>query len=242
VNTRALIFLLLVVACVRTPAALAQLGPSDARIVAAGMPDPGYPEKVEEDRRILVTISVGPDGRATAVQLSIPSGDSNYDEHVRRMFLKMRVIPALDPSGTPVEGEVRFTVSLRKGSYPRNHSAGLPFDSTIRTDNTLHNPALTEDRLRTEISRIVHMRCRDFVWEYDFMKDIAGSRPIETEVMPRALLATYLVHAKTSDAQVAKVGSVFPAVLRASAGRCRDEPDAPFFTDSFAPAMNKRLQ
>jgi hypothetical protein len=234
--------MLLLVGCANAPVALAQLGPADARIVDVGMPDPGYPEKVTEDRRIVITVPVGPDGRAKDVQLSASSTDADYDDRVRRKLLKLRVIPALDASGTPMDGEIKFAISLKKGKYPRTRYADSHYDLQLPTDNSLRNPALTDDQLRGEVSRIVRMRCRDFAWEYDFMKDIAGSKPVENEAMPRAVLAMYLVHGKTTGAEVAKVGAAFPAALRGSAQRCHDAPDAKFFTESFVPAMQARLQ
>src|SRR5690349_22824022 len=43
---------------------------------------------------------------------------------------------------------------------------------------------------------IQRMHCRDFLWEYDLMRDIAGARPIYDELLFRTAQAMYIVSEK----------------------------------------------
>jgi TonB family protein len=229
---------LAVLAALIAPPALAQTGPLAARIVVAAMPDPGHTNIAVEPSRIIVKMSVDVEGRPTDVQLSSSSGDPKYDERVRRLYLKMRVIPALTGSGEPIASNVQFALTVQGLGFAQNPELW----SAQTMGYTVSNPGLNEERLTEEVERIVRMRCKDFLWEYDLMKKIAGKRPLYDERLFRSLLAMTLVQTGASGDQVDRLIRGFPQSVRTSVDQCRESPDIAFFKGAFIPAIEAKLR
>lgn len=222
------------------PLALAQTGPNAAHIVVAGMPDPGTLGTSSEPIKIRATISVGADGRPTDVQLEPSSGNPKLDERIRRVYLKMRVVPALTDAGIPTAGKVLVSVKLGPG-MPASSFMTDPW-SAESSGGVITSPAFSNEDLPGEVARIARMRCKDFLWEYDLMREIAGKQPIYDERMFKALLAMTLVYVKASGDQVDRVIKAFPKNVRTSSDQCRASPDTAFFKDSFAPVVQAALR
>jgi len=223
-------------------ASFAQTGPAMAHMVIVAMPNPGPLQKTTEDQpdRITVRVSVGPDGRATAVKLDPSSGDPKFDQRISRIYQKMRVIPRLTEAGEPVADQVSFMLTLyRRGLFMSGMNGSWSAESAA--DNQVNSPGISQEHLPDEVARIVRMRCKDFLWEYDLMREIAGKRPLYDERMFKALLAMTLVYVHATGDQVNRVVRNFPEGVRVGAEQCRASPERAFFKDSFAPAIQATL-
>jgi hypothetical protein len=224
------------------PAALAQTGPAVAHIVVAAVPNPGSLQKSSDEQpdKIMVRISVGPDGRATAVDLDPPSGDPKFDERIRKLYLQLRVIPALTDAGVPIASKVAASLELHRRGLMS--SMNDPWSAQAAAGNQVDSAGISQAQLPDEVARIVRMRCKDFLWEYDLMREIAGRRPLYDERLFKALLAMTLVYVKATGEQVNQVVKNFPEGVRVGTEQCRASPDIAFFQESFAPAIRAALR
>jgi TonB family protein len=205
------------------PAAHAQTGPLEARLVTAGKPFPEFePSMAIETLGASAKLSVDEEGRVTAVTISEPSGDDRFDAIVRDYYAKFRLIPALSEAGVPMASttEVHFRVAIDD-----------PETGRVRTP---------ENYVQAEVKRIRRMHCDDFVWEYDRMQEIAHGAALDTEYLFQTSFAMVEATQKLTPAEVEKVTRKSNAVLKETAKHCRKNPDAQYFADAYQPAVLKR--
>ncbi len=218
-----------VVAClaliVLPAAAFAQAGPADPQVIAAastarvnlnGRKVAGY---------VTATLRVGTDGRVKEVQVT-ENTTEGMDQQLVKVLQSARFRPAIDASGQPIEGSIDMKVELRAST------GAEPKPVPAKPD-----PQLTDK----EKVRIKKMRCSDFVWEWNLIRDQADDAAA-TEFMPR--IATTLYAAMRTEAGEyvdAKVWKAAPKALRQAADQCKDNPTAPFWDGIFKSVMDEAV-
>jgi hypothetical protein len=92
-----------------------------------------------------------------------------------------------------------------------------------------------------EKARIMKMRCSDFVWEWDLIREEAGDRTA-TEFMPRIATQMYVALRNAAGDYVdVKVWKEAPKALRESVDQCRETPAAPFWDGIFKSVMDEAV-
>jgi hypothetical protein len=208
-------------------ACLAQTGPSDAQIISAAST-----AKINVGQRklaghVLATVRVDAQGRvAEDIQVTENTTDG-FEEQLVKVLRSARFRPALDDAGQPVASRVDLKVELRA--------------STANTPKPVHarpDPQLTDK----EKARIRRMRCSDFLWEWQLLREEADDAAA-TEFMPRIATAMYAtLRTEAGDYVDAKVWKASARGLRDAAERCEDARDQLFWQDTFKPVMDEAVQ
>lgn len=244
------IFPLLAALLAYVPVTYAQSGPTNPRIVVSGMPeDRPKPSRPREARGVVVELDVGADGRVTGTRVLEGSADAKFDDDVRKYYSRVRLMPALDAQGIAVPGTLPlgFKVSFnrtRSGGTVRNASTARP-DAPEEADAPVARPAGGKPHpVYDEAGRIRRMKCQDFLWEYDFMKEIVGSGKLEPmhEQMLRTSFAMFITREKSSDDDLALLQRKFSAAVNETVTQCRQSPEAGYFTEVFVPALKSQLK
>jgi len=209
------------------PAAVfAQAGPSEPQIIA-GSPT----AKITIGNRklagqMVATVRVGDDGRVRDVLVTENTTEGTLEPQLVKVLQSARFRPAIDASGQRIEASIEMKVELRAST------GATPKPVAAKPD-----PQLTDK----EKARIRAMKCADFVWEWELLRDEADDSAA-TEFMPR--IATTMYAAKRADAKEyvdAKVWKASAKALKESAKRCGDMPQAPFWDGVFSTVMDEEV-
>jgi TonB family protein len=217
----------------------AQTGPLEPRIVFVAMPTPLPKPAKNESLRVPVNLDIGADGRATKVELLGTSGNDKFDEKVRNYYARFRFIPALDDNGAPIPSTYKFIYK-----YQINEQDPPPAPPTLPppASATVGEPGVSNARVFDEVDRVTRMHCKDFLWEYDLMKEIAGARPLYNERMLRTSLAMFIVQMNVKGDELGTLNNAFSSGVREAVDECRKRPDAKYFLDVLSPALKTRLR
>lgn len=205
----------------------AQRGPSRAYPIDTAAPHPPLMQFERKDRSVDVEVRVGADGHTRSTKLLTRSGNGVYDERVRGFWKSQPFVPALDAAGNPVESvlvtRAVYAVKLPpEGAGLVNRRNGWRF----RTQVVDSNPAAMA-------SRIEHMSCRDFLWEYDFMRSLAPKAKLQHEeifhVAFAMLIAAKRLETDARDSLIAQWDTLANQTLDS----CRAQPDAQYWRDAF---------
>jgi len=213
-----LVFLMLLPATV-----LAQAGPSDPQVISAA-----DTAKINVGSRklaghMLATVRVGDDGKVRDVTVTENTAEAGFEPQLIKVLQSARFRPAIDASGQPVEAQVEMNVELR----PSTGAAPKPVAAKP-------DPQLADK----EKARIRKMRCRDFVWEWELIRDEAKDAA-GTEFMPRIAVSMYAAMRSEAGEYVdAKVWKAAPKALREVASKCEESPDATFWDGVFKSVMD----
>jgi hypothetical protein len=207
-------------------AGLAQSGPSDPQVIAAAST-----AKINVGSRKLAghmtaTVRVGEDGRVREVLVVENTTESGFEPQIIKVLQSARFRPALDDAGRPVAANIDMKVELRTstGNSPKPVPA-------------IADPQLTEK----EKARIRRMRCSDFTWEWDFIREEADDAAA-MEFMPRIATAMYATQrTEAGDYVDAKVWKASARGLRDAAERCAESPGVPFWEGVFKPVMDEAV-
>jgi len=202
---------------------LAQAGPSDPQVITAA-----DTAKINIGSRKLggfavATVRVGDDGKVRDVQLTENTTDSGFEQQLVKVLQSARFRPAIDATGRPIESNIEMKVELRPstGAEPKPVAAKP-------------DPQLADK----EKARIRKMRCSDFVWEWNLIRDEAGDAA-GTEFMPRIAVSMYAAMRSEGGEYVdAKVWKAAPKALREAADQCKDNSAATFWDGIFKGVMD----
>lgn len=201
----------------------AQAGPADPQvIVSAGT------AKINVGARklaghLVATLRVGEDGKVREVAVTENTAEPAFEPMLNKVLQSARFRPAIDASGKPVEASIDMKVELRPstGAEPKPVAAKP-------------DPQLTEK----EKARIRRMRCADFVWEWELIREEADDA-VATEFMPRIAVTLYAAMRTEAGEYVdAKVWKASAKALREAVERCEDTPQALFWEETFKPVMD----
>jgi TonB family protein len=207
-------------------AGFAQTGPSPPQVIAAAST-----AKINVGTRKLVgqmvaTVKIDEDGKVTEVEITENTTDPGFESHLLKVMQSARFRPAIDADGKAVESTTDMKVELRQstGSEPKPVAA--------RPD-----PQLTDK----EKARIRRMKCSDFVWEWNLLRDEAGDATA-TEFMPRIAVSMYAAMRSESGEYVdAKVWKESGKALKKAVDRCKDDPASLFFDVVFKSLMDEAV-
>jgi hypothetical protein len=206
--------------------ALAQTGPSDAQVIASASTAKINVGSRKLAGQLVATVKVGADGRAKEVLVTENTAESAFEPMIVKVMQSARFRPAIDATGTPIESSIEMKVELRTstGSEPKPVPAKP-------------DPQLTDK----EKARIRKMTCKDFIWEWDVLRDEAGDG-VYTEFMPRIAVSAYAqARSEAGDVVDAKVWPASKKALKETVDRCRDNPTQLFWQDTFKPVMDEAV-
>jgi hypothetical protein len=207
-------------------AALSQTGPADPQVIAAAPT-----AKVNVGNRKLAghlsaNVRVGEDGRVRDVEVTENTAEASFEPQLVRVLQSARFRPAIDASGKPVEASFAMKVELRTST------AGEPKPVAAKPD-----PQLTDK----EKARIREMRCADFIWEWDLIREEADAAAA-TEFMPRIATTMYVTaRTEAGDYVDSKIWKAAPKAFKESAERCAESPQAPFWDGIFKTVMDEAV-
>jgi TonB family protein len=212
------------VAVLFADAAIAQTGPAEARVVSVV----GVPPKdgTPQPRATTVEVFVGTDGRVTKVDIVEKSGATAYDRDVQRYAAKSRYIPALNAAGVPIPGsfKLRFA-SLEEGE--ETPASKLPGSVFTRSDSI--------DR---ESNRIHRMKCKDFLWEYDLMKEIDPNGDFSHDRLFEYSFAMYVAQRQPPVEQQQVMLSIWKSLVDGAISSCRTNLSSQYWEENFAPVFD----
>ena len=216
-----------IIALVAFPiAGLAQTGPSEPQVIAAAPT-----AKINVGTRklagyMVATVRVGEDGRVREVLVVENTTEGGFEPQIIKVLQSARFRPALDDAGRAVEASIDMKVELRA--------------STANTPKPL--PAKADAQLTDrEKARIRKMKCSDFLWEWELLREEADDAAA-TEFMPRIATAMYASFRTEAGEYVdAKVWKASGRGLRDAAERCAESPSAPFWEGVFKPVMDEAV-
>jgi hypothetical protein len=207
-------------------AGLAQAGPSDPQVISAAPT-----AKVNVGSRklagyMVATVRVGDDGRVRDVLVVENTTESGFEPQVIKVLQSARFRPAIDESGRTIESSIEMKVELR----PSTGNAPKPMPAKPE-------PQLTDK----EKARIRKMKCSDFTWEWELLREEADDAAA-MEFMPRIATAMYATMRTDAGEYVdAKVWKASAKGLRDAAESCRETPDQLFWEYAFKPAMDEAV-
>jgi TonB family protein len=220
------------------PCAFAQTGPLEPRMVYVAMPMPTPSSNRDDLQPVSLELAVGNDGRVMDVRLLNSSGDPQFDQKLRKYYLKFRLIPALAENGTPIDSAYRFVYRKNPDLPPPSPTSAA---NPAVAPTTVTASAQPKEKVFDEVARINRMHCKDFLWEYDLMKEIAGSKPVYDERLLRTVQAMYVVQEKAAGDALVDLKMMFSRGVRAALDECRKLPDEKFFQGVFVPTFKAKL-
>jgi len=205
--------------------AAAQTGPSDPQVIAGASTAKVNVSGRKLEGFVAATVRVGEDGKVREVLVTENTTDG-FEQQLARVLQSARFRPAIDASGRPIEASIQMKVELRQST------AGEPKPVAAKPD-----PQLTEK----EKARIKKMRCSDFLWEWNLIRDEAGDAAA-TEFMPRIATTMYAsMRSDAGDYVDSKVWKAASKGLRETADQCKDNPTAPFWDGIFKSVMDEAV-
>jgi len=210
-----------------TPAAaLAQTGPSDPQVIAAASTAKISVGSRKLAGQLVATLRVGVDGRVKDVLVTENTTEAAFEPMIVKVMQSAKFRPAIDAAGTPVDGSVEMKVELRQSTGDQ------PKPVPAKPD-----PQLTDK----EKARIRKMTCKDFIWEWDILRDVANDS-VYTEFMPRIAVSMYAqARSEAGDVVDAKVWPASKKALKQTVDRCRDNSAQLFWQDTFRPVMDEAV-
>jgi hypothetical protein len=204
-------------------AAFSQTGPSEPQVIAAASTAKFSVGNRKLAGHVVATVRVGDDGQVRDVLVTENTAEPSFEPQIVKVLQSAKFRPAIDASGRPVEGSIEMKVELRQST------AGEPKPVPAKPD-----PQLTDK----EKARIRKMTCKDFIWEWDLLREEADDSVV-TEFMPRIAVLSYAAMRTEAGEYVdAKVWKASAKGLREAVDQCRDQPQAPFFDGIFKSVMD----
>lgn len=215
----------------------AQTGPASAHMVLAAIPSAIPTPTADGTRSTQVELAIDATGRVTDVTIQSSSGDPKYDDRVSKYYRRLRFIPAIDTNGSPVASTMTTRMNSMRATTPGPSAPPPPSPS----GSQVPDPQAAADHTADQVRRIGRMRCKDFLWEYDLMKDIAGSRSLDNEELFRELQAMYIVQENVPGDALPQLRRQFDGAVRTSVEECRKRGEAQFYQEVFAPVLKAKL-
>jgi hypothetical protein len=203
----------------------AQTGPSEPQVIARAPTAKVSLGSRKPAGHAIATVKVAPDGTVSDVLIT-ENTTEGFEPQMVRVLRSARFRPAINAEGRPVEANIEMKVELRAstGESPKPVAA---------------NPdPQANDK---EKARIKKMRCSDFVWEWDLIREAADDAAA-TEFMPRIATLMYAtLRTEAGEYVDVKVWKEAPKALREAADQCRDNPGAPFWDGIFKTVMDEAV-
>jgi len=207
-------------------AAFAQVGPSEPQVIAGASTSKISVGSRKLAGHLVATLKVGDDGKVRDVLVTENTTEPSFEPQLVKVMQSARFRPALDANGNAIESSIEMKVELRSST------ASEPKPVAAKPD-----PQLTDK----EKARIRKMACRDFIWEWDILREEARDATA-TEFMPRIAVSMYAAARTEAGEYVdAKVWKASAKGLKESVDQCRDNPQALFFDGIFKTVMDEAV-
>jgi Gram-negative bacterial TonB protein C-terminal len=203
-----------------------QTGPADPQVIAGASTAKINVGQKKLAGHAIATVRVGEDGQVREVLITENTTEPGFEPQLVKVLQSARFRPGIDESGRPVEASIEMKVELRSstGNEPKPVAA--------KADPQLN------DR---EKARIRKMRCSDFIWEWDLIREEAGDATA-MEFMPRIATMMYVtMRSDAGDYVDSKVWKAAPKSLRETVDQCRESPGAPFWDGIFKSVMDEAV-
>lgn len=208
--------------------ALAQTGPSRARpINGATRPLPMMLIE-QKPRKVVLEVFVDHEGAVTSTRILQTSGNGVFDERMRGYWKDTKFMPALDASGTPVADKLRITNTY---SVDEKHSVALR-DLRNRSD-------IEGNQGADDAARVQRMRCRDLLWEHDFMKRRAPKARLDREAVFLVPFAMYVAAGGVNEAARDALIRDWQKLVEDVLATCRAKPEAAYWQEVFVPIFTR---
>jgi hypothetical protein len=207
-------------------AASAQTGPSDPQVIASASTAKISVGSRKLAGQLVATVRVDVEGKVKDVLVTENTTEPAFEPMLVKVLNSARFRPAIDATGTPTDASIEMKVELRSstGAEPKPVPAKA-------------DPQLTDK----EKARIRKMTCKDFIWEWDLIRDVAGDG-VYTEFMPRIAVSAYAqARSEAGDVVDAKVWPASKKGLKTAVENCRDNPAQLFWQDTFKPVMDEAV-
>jgi hypothetical protein len=207
-------------------AAFAQTGPADAQVIAGASTAKISVGTRKLAGQLVATVRVGADGRVAEVLVTENTTEAAFEPMLVKVLQSAKFRPAIDASGKPVESSTEMKVELRSSTGAEPKPVPAKPDAQL-TDK--------------EKARIRKMSCKDFLWEWEILRDAAGDS-VYTEFMPRIAVSMYAqARSEAGDVVDAKVWPASKKALKQAVDQCRDNPGAPFYEGIFKTVLDEAV-
>jgi TonB family protein len=203
----------------------AQVGPIEPIIVTGGKPSRALADipDLSADYVVPVEVTVGVDGSVIDVVVSTPSGDEKADKVAIAFMKEKRFLPALDANGKPVEAKAAGTVDIRSKSINKQLKANMKAPNT-----------------QNEVARVRKLKCSDFLWEIERLRNEGASTDVSREIMPWVSLRVYMLDKKLPKETEPKLLESWPRVLADAEKACKAAPEKMYLTEVLTPTLDAR--
>ncbi len=197
--------------------ARAQVGPIEPIILTSAKPSEtlaNIPD-LGGDFIIPVEVSVAPDGSVANVVVTTSSGNEAADQNAIKFMKEKKFLPALDANAQPVEGKASGSVEVNSKTRMKQLKANMKPPS-----------------IPNEIERVRKLRCKDFLWEIDRLRQQGASTDLSREIMPWVSLRVYMLDKKLpKDAEAAYLER-WPKALAEAEATCKSTPGRLYLNDT----------
>jgi hypothetical protein len=209
---------------------LAQVGPSRARLITGGSKPP-QPMLIDQTpRKVTLDVTIGVDGRVTGTRLVERSGNGIFDERMRGYWKAQPFVPALDVEGQPREDTLRAT-----NTFSVNEGKG-PALKTLRNHSDIEG-----NKPADNIARMGLMRCRDFLWEFDFMRGMTPKANLLHEDLFHVPFAMFIAAGGVSETARDALIAEWDVLVVKTIAACRENPDAAYWKETFVPIFTRAM-
>jgi len=195
----------------------AQVGPIEPIILTSTRPSEtlaNIPE-LGGDFIIPVEVTVAADGSVTNVVVTTSSGNEAADVTAIKFMKEKKFLPALDDHAQPVEGKALGSVEVKSKTRMKQLQASMK-----------------PPNIPNEIERVRKLRCKDFLWEIDRLRQQGASTDLSHEIMPWVSLRVYMLDKKLpKDAEAAYLER-WPKALAEAEATCKSTPDRLYLNDT----------
>lgn len=215
-------------AALLTPIALAQVGPSRARPINGATRQLPMMLLDQRPRKVVLDVFVDAQGQVTGSRIVEKSGSGVFDERMRGYWKDTAFMPALDASGTPTVDTLRIT-----NTYSVDDKGSLVLRDLKNRSHIDGNQGVDD------AARVQRMRCRDFVWEYEFMQRRAPKVKLQHEAIFHVPFAMFLAGGTVNDDGRDALIREWSTLVERLLADCRQRPDSRYWTDVFVPVFTR---
>jgi TonB family protein len=205
----------------------AQVGPARARPIRGATKTLPMMLIEQKPRKVVLAVFVDHEGKVSRTTIVESSGNGIFDERMRGYWKDAPFMPALNPNGQPTADTLRITNTFSVDDR------GLASLLKFRNHSDVEG-----DQSAESAGRIERMRCRDLVWEHDFMQRRARRANLVHEDIFHVAFAMFLASGVNESSRDALIDQWSGLVGQVLAG-CREQPEALYWREVFVPIFSR---
>jgi len=200
----------------------AQIGPSHARVIHGATKKLPMMLVEQKPRKVVLDLFIDADGRVTRTAIVQSSGNGIFDERMRGYWKDSAFVPALDAEGKRAAGTLRVT-----NEFSVDDERSLSLKNFRNHSEVAGNTADQNSKL------VERMRCRDLLWEYDFMRMRAPKAKLDHEDVFHVAFAMFLASGNVNDDARDALIREWPVLIERVVAACREKPDELYWQGEF---------